>query len=86
MASIIRLNSSPLQPSPIVCSNPAGETDRTNGVVRVSLDNAKTRGIYKMVYSGSFGYSHLTDLGNNQVGLLFERDDYSKISFMVTGL
>ncbi len=82
MASIIRLNSSARKPAPIVFSNPAAETDRTNGVVRVSYDDAKTWSLYKSVYPGSFGYSHLADMGNGEVGLLFERDDYSKISFM----
>jgi len=86
MASIIRINSSPLNPAPIVFSNPASENDRTNGVLRISYDDAKTWSVYKSVYPGSFGYSHLTDMGNNQVGILFERDEYSKISFMITGL
>jgi sialidase-1 len=86
MASIIRISSSPLIPAPIVFSNPASETDRTNGVVRISYDDAKTWTVYKPVYSGSFAYSHLADMGNSRVGLLFERDEYSKISFISLGL
>jgi sialidase-1 len=86
MASIIRLNSSALNPAPIVFSNPAAEKDRTNGAIRISYDNAKTWSVYKTVYPGSFAYSHLTDMGNNSVGLLFERDEYLKISFLKLAL
>ena len=86
MASVIRLNSSSLNPAPIVFSNPAAENDRANGVLRISYDDAKTWRIYKPVYTGSFAYSHLTDMGMNQVGLLFERDEYAKISFVKLGL
>jgi sialidase-1 len=84
-ASIIRMNSSDRIPAPIVFLNPAAENDRVNGVLRVSYDDAKTWSIYRSVYPGSFAYSHLSDMGNNQVGMLFERDDYSKISFLVMG-
>ncbi|MCX6223521.1 MAG: sialidase family protein [Bacteroidia bacterium] len=86
MASIIRLNSSSAKPAPIVFCNPANENDRINGVLRISFDDAKTWDVYKTVYPGSFAYSHLTDMGSNQVGLLFEREEYSKISFIKTGL
>lgn len=81
MASIIRLESSSLKPAPIAFSNPAAENDRVNGALRLSFDDAKTWSVYQLVYTGSFGYSHLTDMGNKQIGLLFERDDYSKITF-----
>jgi sialidase-1 len=86
MASIIRLNSSTLNPAPIVFCNPAAENERYNGAIRISYDDARTWSVYRSVYPGSFGYSHLTDMGNGQAGLLFERDDYSKISFLRTGL
>jgi len=86
MASIIRLNSSALNPAPIIFCNPAAENDRTNGVLRISYDDAKTWSVYKSVYPGSFAYCHLTDMGSNQVGLFFERDEYAKITFMKTGL
>lgn len=82
MASIIRLNSSGLNPAPLVFVNPASENDRYNGVVRVSYDDAGTWSLYKSIYPGSFAYSHLADLGNSQVGILFERDEYSKISLI----
>jgi len=84
-AAIIRMNSSERVPAPIVFLNPAAENDRVNGVLRVSYDDATTWSLYKLVYTGSFAYSHLADMGNNQVGMLFERDDYSKISFLVMG-
>jgi sialidase-1 len=86
MASVIRVNSSDRVPAPIVFTNPAAESDRINGVLRISYDDARTWSVYRQLYAGSFGYSHLADLGGNQVGILFERDDYSKISFMRSGL
>lgn len=82
MASLIRLNSASRNPAPIVFCNPASENDRINGVLRVSYDDAATWSVYQSVYPGSFAYSHLADMGAGQVGLLFERDEYSKISFM----
>jgi len=82
MATIIRLDSSTLKPAPILFCNPAAENDRINGVLRISYDDAKTWKVYRSVYPGSFAYSHLTDMGGSQAGLLFERDDYQKISFM----
>jgi sialidase-1 len=86
MASIIRIGSSARKPAPIVFSNPADQNIRVNGVVRISYDDARTWEVYRLVYSGSFAYSHLADMGKNEVGLLFERDEYSKISFMRIGL
>jgi sialidase-1 len=80
--SIIRLNSWLLKPAPIVFCNPASEKERINGMIRVSYDDARTWRSEKQVYPGSFGYSHLTDMGKGDVGLLFERDEYAKISFM----
>jgi sialidase-1 len=82
MASIIRFESSSRKPAPIVFSNPASENDRVNGTVRVSYDDGGSWPVAIPVYAGSFGYSHLADLGDGTVGLLFERDDYAKISFL----
>ncbi len=81
-ATIIRLESSPLKPSPLLFCNPASEKNRTNGVLRISWDDGKTWPSYQQVYPGSFAYSHLTDMGNSTAGLLFERDEYTKISFV----
>ncbi len=84
-ASIIRINSSEQIPSPLAFVNPSSMKDRINGVIRISFDDAKSWTSSLPVYSGSFGYSCLTDLGSGKAGLLFERDDYSKISFMKAG-
>jgi sialidase-1 len=83
--SIIRLNSAPVTPKPIIFSNPASEASRTNGSIRVSYDDARTWKVYRNIYPGSFAYSSLTDMGDGTVGILFERDDYSRISFSVNG-
>jgi sialidase-1 len=85
MASIIRIGSSGLKPAPVAFINPADEKDRINGVLRISFDDTKTWSVYKSIYPGSFAYSHLADIGNNQVAILFERDDYSRISLVTAG-
>jgi sialidase-1 len=82
MASIIRVNSIAGEPSPIVFCNPASEKERTNGVLRISYDDARTWSVYRNLYPGSFAYSHLTDMGNGEVGVLFERDEYERISLV----
>lgn len=85
MASIIRLGTSGLNPAPVAFCNPADENDRINGALRISYDDAQTWQLYQSLYPGSFAYSHLADMGNNQVGVLFERDEYSRISFLKSG-
>ncbi len=35
-----------------------------------------------MVYKGSAGYSDLAILPNGKIGLLFEKDGYSKLEFV----
>lgn len=63
-------------------SNPGTEDSRTRGTVRVSLDQGQTWPFAKVMYEGSFAYSCLTRLQDNYAGMLFERDDYSKITFV----
>ncbi len=54
---------------------------RKNMTVRMSKDEGQTWTTGKTIYPGSSAYSSLTILQNGEIGLLFERDDYSKISF-----
>jgi sialidase-1 len=60
-------------------SNPASQTARTNGTVRLSRDEGRTWPISRVLYPGRFGYSCLTSLTNGAIGCLFERD--GRISF-----
>jgi len=75
-ASIYRFN-----PYYTLFSNPASQTERKNGTIRLSVDNGKTWQYSKTLYKGSFAYSCLTGINDLYAGVLFERDDYSKITF-----
>ncbi|MFC2097270.1 exo-alpha-sialidase [Bacteroidota bacterium] len=68
--------------SRIVFSNPASDSKRMNGCLKISYDEGKSWELEKIIYNGSFAYSALTKCKNGDIGVLFERDDYSKISFM----
>jgi hypothetical protein len=62
-------------------SNPASQTARTNGTVRLSRDQGKSWPVARVLYPGSFAYSCLATLPDGAgVGCLFERDGTTKIS------
>jgi len=62
-------------------SNPATQTGRSNGMVRLSRDEGKTWPVSRMVHPGGFAYSCLASLPDGSVGCLFERDGCKTISF-----
>ena len=62
-------------------SNPATQTGRTNGVIRLSRDEGKTWPVSRVLYAGGFAYSCLAPLPDGSVGCLFERDGYKTICF-----
>jgi sialidase-1 len=62
-------------------SNPATQTGRTNGTVRLSRDEGKTWPVARVLYPRGFAYSCLASLPDGAVGCLFERDETKKISF-----
>lgn len=62
-------------------SNPATQTGRTNGTVRLSRDEGKSWPVSRVLYPGEFAYSFLASLSDGAVGCLFERDGTKKISF-----
>lgn len=64
----------------ILFASPKGGS-RSHMTVWVSRDDGKTWPTQREVYSGSAGYSNLVALSNSEIGLLFERDDYRKITF-----
>lgn len=80
-ASILRLTD-PLdgRPSRILFSNPASETARLNGTVRLSYDECARWSVAKTLYAGPFAYSCLTALPDGAIGCLFEKDDYAIIT------
>src|SRR5687767_12716728 len=63
-------------------SNPATQSARTNGTIRLSRDEGKTWAASRVLYPGSFAYSCLASMPDGSVGCLFERDGYRKTSFV----
>lgn len=82
-ASIIRYTSikDGYKKNRLLFSNAKSEKGRTNMTVRVSYDEGKTWSAGKTIYSGSSAYSSLTVLKNGDIGLFFEKDDYSENVF-----
>ena len=64
----------------ILFANPA--TGGRNGMtLRLSQDGGLTWPISRLLYAGSSAYSSLTILPDGSIGLFFERDGYTKITF-----
>jgi len=70
----------------LVCTGPASATDRTNGQAWISTDGGATWPRALPIYPGSFAYSVPVALGGSRIGILFERDSTSKISFITLEL
>lgn len=66
----------------ILFSNAKSEKGRTNMTVRISYDEGKTWSNGKTIYEGSSAYSSLTILKNGDIGLFFEKDEYTKNPFV----
>jgi endoglucanase len=67
--------------SRLLFSNPASTDKRHQLTVRLSYDEGKTWSFSKRVYAGSAAYSCLAVLPDRRIGLLYERDNYKRISF-----
>jgi sialidase-1 len=65
----------------LLFSNPASREARHKLTVRLSRDEGKTWPVSRELYAGSSAYSCLAVLDNGKYAVLFERDDYSKITF-----
>ncbi len=61
--------------------NPASQSKRANGTVRLSRDDGKTWPVNRVVCPGPFAYGCLTSLPDGAVGLVFEGDNYRRIQF-----
>jgi sialidase-1 len=80
--SIVRLTwPGPEQKGILLFSNPAGKKKRMNGTIRLSNDDGKSWKCSKSIYKGSFAYSCLAKLSEQECAVLFERDEYTRISF-----
>lgn len=65
----------------LLFSNPNSQTSRTNLTVRVSQDDGKSWSAGKPIYTGSSAYSDLVVQQNGDVGVLYEKDNYTKINY-----
>ena len=66
----------------LLFSNAKMKDARMNMTVRISYDEGETWSEGKTIYAGSSAYSSLTVLDNGDIGLFFEKDEYSKNTFV----
>jgi sialidase-1 len=78
--SVASLPSHPSGPL-LVMSSAFDVSARVNMTLHTSTDSGKTWAAAVQVYPGDAAYSALVTLGTANVGLLFERDGYTKISY-----
>jgi hypothetical protein len=64
----------------ILFANPA-TGGRTGMTIRLSQDGGQSWPVSRLLYPGSSAYSCLTVLPDGSIGLFFERDDYTRITF-----
>ena len=83
-ASIIRYTSiaDGYDKNRLVFSNAKMAKDRQNMTVRISYDEGLTWSEGKTIYIGESAYSSLTILENGDIGLFFEKDDYTENMFV----
>ncbi len=65
----------------LLFSNAAFATERINMTIRMSEDEGRTWPYGRIIYQGSVAYSSMSVLQDGHIGILFENDDYSKITF-----
>ncbi len=65
----------------LLFSNAAFATERINMNIRMSEDEGNTWAYSRIIYQGSAAYSSMSVLQDGYIGILFENDDYSKITF-----
>lgn len=66
----------------LLFSNAKSVNGRVNMTVRISYDEGKTWSKGKTIYPGESAYSSLTKLKNGDIGLFFEKDNYTKNPFV----
>jgi len=83
-ASLIRYTSvkDGFEKNRLLFSNANMENNRKNMTVRLSYDEGNNWTVGKTIYAGSAAYSSLTVMENEEIGLLFEKDNYKEIAFV----
>jgi len=80
-ASLFRYSwKGPSESSRLLFCNPAARS-RSNLTLRLSLDEGLTWAKQRLLYQGSSAYCSLTRLANGNIGVVYERDNYGKITF-----
>lgn len=64
----------------LLFSNPASTSKRSRMTVRLSLDDGKTWAVSKLIHAGGSAYSDLVQVGENEIGCLYEKDGYKTIT------
>lgn len=79
MGGLIALHAGP--GDRMVCTGPASRSKRMAGRAWFSDDGGRSWPRSLPIAEGSFAYSVPVQLGPDRIGVLFERDDYARISF-----
>ena len=79
-ASILRFSWEADGQGILLFSSPS-DKKRTGMMVRMSFDDGKTWPASKLIYKKGSAYSNLIKLSDDTVGLLYEKDGYSSITF-----
>lgn len=74
------------QKSMLLFANPNSTSKRERMTVRLSYDEGQTWPIEKLIDAGPAGYSCLTRLKNSRIGLIYERENYKRLSFVAFDL
>lgn len=69
----------------LIFSNLNSQTKREKLTIRVSEDDGKSWSAGKEIYAGAAAYSDLVVQKDQQIGVLYEKDDYTKIVYAVFG-
>lgn len=81
-ASLIAVPGKPdRNPGWLIFSNSASKSSRTRMTVRLSQNGGVSWPHSRLLYGPSAAYSCLGVLADGRVGIVFERDDYSRLSF-----
>ena len=70
------------QRSTLLFANPDSTSKRERMTVRVSHDEGRTWPTSKLIDPGPSGYCCLTRLKDGRIGLLYERDNYKRLTFV----
>jgi sialidase-1 len=86
MGSILRYSFPESGKSVVLFANPASQSARELGTVRISYDEGRTWPLSKLIVPGAYAYSCLTRLPDGNIGLLYEAEEYNSIRFVRFGL